>query len=64
MIEIHPFGDFVFKNTRYLLLGSFTTKPSDNYLWFYANGRNHFWPILQKVYKTDLSTKNPAKTFN
>jgi len=50
MIEVHPFGDFVPRNTQYLLLGSFTTKPSDDYPWFYANGRNYFWPILEEVY--------------
>jgi len=57
MIETHPFGDFVPENSKYLLLGSFTTKPKDNYFWFYANGRNHFWPIMQEVYSTPLDTK-------
>ncbi|KKQ75356.1 MAG: hypothetical protein US95_C0005G0009 [Candidatus Woesebacteria bacterium GW2011_GWB1_38_5] len=57
MIEIHPFGDFIPTTTHYLLLGSFTSKPSNNYLWFYANGRNHFWSIMEKVYGLELSTK-------
>lgn len=64
MKEIHPFGDFVPRSTQYLLLGSFTTKPSRNYQWFYANGRNHFWPIMERVYNIDLSTKkNQQKLF-
>jgi len=58
MTEIHPFGDFVPQTTHYLLLGSFTSKPSDDYVWFYANGRNHFWPIMERVYGLELSTKN------
>lgn len=39
------------------MLGSFVTKPSSSYKWFYANGRNQFWPIMQEVYGCDLSTK-------
>lgn len=57
MIEKHPFGDFVPKNAKYLMLGSFVTKPSNSYEWFYANGRNQFWPIMQEVYGLEFSTK-------
>lgn len=56
MIEKHPFGDFIPKKTRYLMLGSFVTKPSNPYEWFYANGRNQFWPIMQEVYGLEFST--------
>jgi len=58
MREKHPFGVFVPKNTKYFLLGSFVTKPSNPYDWFYANGRNQFWPILEEVYAIPLKTKN------
>jgi hypoxanthine-DNA glycosylase len=58
MIEIHPFGNFVPKKVIYLMLGSFTTKPKDNYEWFYANGRNQFWPIMEEVYGLKFNTKN------
>lgn len=57
MLEIHPFGDFVPSNARFLLLGSFTTKPATGYEWFYANGRNQFWPIMSVVYGLELNTK-------
>ena len=57
MLEKHPFGVFVPKNAKYLLLGSFTTKPFDGYEWFYANGRNQFWPILEAVYGRQLQNK-------
>ena len=62
MIETHPFGNFIPPNTKYLLLGSFTTKPSDDYLWFYANGRNHFWPIMEVVYGLKLDTKQKQQS--
>lgn len=57
MIEIHPFGNFVPEKIKYLMLGSFVTKPSNSYEWFYANGRNQFWPIMQEVYGVELKTK-------
>lgn len=57
MIEVHPFGDFIPKKSKYLLLGSFTTKSKDDYVWFYANGRNYFWPIMEEVFGLELKTK-------
>jgi len=57
MVEKHPFGDFIPKKVRYLMLGSFVTKPSNPYEWFYANGRNQFWPILEEVYSLSFNTK-------
>ncbi len=56
MIETHPFGDFVPNQVKYLLLGSFVTKPSRPYTWFYANGRDQFWPIMEEVYNLKLDT--------
>lgn len=56
MIEIHPFGNFIPMKSKYLMLGSFVTKPANPYEWFYANGRNQFWPIMREVYGLDLST--------
>lgn len=62
MIEKHPFGIFVPPQAKYLLLGSFTTKEAYAestkvaYDWFYTNGRNKFWPILEAVYNRELKT--------
>ena len=64
MIEVHPFGSFVPSNSRYLILGSFTTKEAYNgqqekYVWFYSNGgRNNFWPILEVIYGVNLKTRD------
>ncbi len=57
MTETHPFGNFVPKNAKYLILGSFPGKPDYTYNWFYSNRRNQFWTILKAVYKTKLDTK-------
>lgn len=59
-IEIHPFKTFTPKNMRYLILGSFTSKDAfsnPNYDWYYSNGRNQFWPLIEKVYNTNLPDK-------
>ena len=55
MVEIHPFGSFVPKNARYLILGSFTGKQS--YDWFYGTKRNQFWRIMEGVYGLKLDNK-------
>lgn len=57
MLETHPFGDFVPPKVRFLMIGSFVTKPSNPYEWFYANGRNQFWPIMGEVYGESFTTK-------
>ena len=58
MTEQHPFGTFVPDSTEFFFLGSFTGKvEKPSYDWFYANGRNQFWQIMEGVYKVDLSTK-------
>src|SRR5688572_8533027 len=59
MIETHPFGNFVPRNTQYLILGSFTGKITDNsYDWFYGTKRNQFWPIIREVYELPFEDKN------
>ena len=59
MIETHPFKAFVPENASVLILGSFTSKkPNENinYDFYYANGRNQFWSIIEKVYNLSLDT--------
>ncbi len=66
MIEKHAFGNFVPPKARFLILGSFTAKQAvkgntafdDAYDWFYSNGRNQFWPIIEAVYQRDLNNKH------
>lgn len=61
MIETHPFGDFIPKKVKFLMLGSFVSKPTNPSVWFYANGRNQFWPIMQEVYGIELNTTKQQK---
>lgn len=64
MRENHPFGDFIPKGARYLILGSFAGRKMPGYEWFYSNGRNHFWPIMEEVYGQKLPTiKDRQKLF-
>jgi 8-oxo-dGTP diphosphatase len=60
MTEKHPFGSFVPKNSKYLILGSFPAKNTD---WYYGSGRNQFWKMLEKVYGIELNSKEKKKAF-
>jgi hypoxanthine-DNA glycosylase len=55
--EKHPFGNFIPKNARYLILGSFPGKKVAGYNWFYGGKTNHFWPIIEKIYSVKLQSK-------
>jgi len=59
MLETNPFPPFVPKNCKYLLVGSFGGRMSDdnNYDWYYGTKRNKFWYILSQVYKREFSNK-------
>src|SRR3989338_97402 len=57
MIETHPYGNFVPRGAKYLLLGSFCGKPEPGYDWFYSNRRNQFWSIMESVYDLTLPDK-------
>lgn len=60
-IETHKFGDYVPKNFKYLLLGSFTSNfvaKNNDYDWFYSNGRSQFWKLIGQVYNLTLETKD------
>ena len=62
-VEIHPFGAFLPKNMRYLLVGTFPGKQysqlsqeevwADLLAWSYA-GKNQFWRIMEKIYNISL----------
>lgn len=63
-MERHPFGEFVPRGAKYLILGSFIARQKDkSYDWFYSTKMNQFWPIMEKVYKTKLTNKAEKKRF-
>lgn len=58
MLEKHPFGDFVPRKARYLVIGSFVGKYVPGYNWYYSNQRNQLWPIIESVYSVKLARKS------
>jgi hypoxanthine-DNA glycosylase len=54
--DIHPFGSFVPKKSRHLILGSFPSKPDRINNWFYGTSRNQFWRIMKTVFNRRLGT--------
>ena len=60
MLETNPFKVFIPPKAKYLILGSFAAKDGKLgvlYDWYYSNGRNQFWPMLEEVYKIKLRDK-------
>jgi hypoxanthine-DNA glycosylase len=61
-IEVHPFGAFVPKNVKVLIVGSFPGREQtqcvmDGTQWFYGAPRNQFWKILEIVYGRELKSR-------
>jgi hypoxanthine-DNA glycosylase len=64
-VEIHPFETFSPKDMQYLLIGSFTSKDAysnSEYNWYYSNGRNQFWSLIEQVYNVRLPDKQSKLT--
>ena len=60
MFETHPFRIFCPRRAKYFILGSFVAKDGKSgilYDWYYSNGRNQFWPILEQIYSIRLRNK-------
>jgi hypoxanthine-DNA glycosylase len=61
MIEYHPFPPFIPTGCRRIIIGSFPGKENTCYptdeSWSYGAKRNQFWPIMEAVFETKLSTK-------
>lgn len=65
MRVINPFKVFSPPNAKYFILGSFAAKDSKRgvaYDWYYSNGRNQFWRILEVVYGIDLNDKSTQQS--
>jgi TDG/mug DNA glycosylase family protein len=46
------------ENPRVLILGSFPSRMSLDRQWYYANPRNHFWPVMKGLFA--LGGDDPA----
>jgi len=47
--KLHPFKPIVFKSSKILILGSFPSKKSFEYDFYYAHPQNQFWKILSAI---------------
>lgn len=60
MTETNPFSVYCPPNAKYFILGSFAAKDGKagvSYDWYYSNGRNQFWPILENIYNIELKDR-------
>jgi len=53
---IHPLKPIYDKNSKILILGSFPSKISREYDFYYANPTNRFWKIMSKLFDIELSS--------
>ncbi|HRN86026.1 MAG TPA: hypothetical protein PK863_01735 [Candidatus Dojkabacteria bacterium] len=61
MIEKHILGNFIPKDIKYIILGSFYSKGLElntGYDWYYGSKYNQLWRILEGVYGVPLKDKN------
>lgn len=66
MLETNPFSVFCPPNAKYFILGSFAAKDGKkgvSYDWYYSNGRNQFWPILETIYNVELKNMQAQQDF-
>ncbi len=68
MIEKHILGNFIPKDIKHIILGSFYSKGlgfNPGYDWYYGSKYNQLWKILEKVYEVPLKDKDSKiKLFN
>lgn len=74
MIEIHPYGEFIPPNARWMIIGSFPigkfTNPKKRSQignhemdFFFGGEKNLLWKLLGKCFEKDLSTKQDVVSF-
>ncbi|MDP3466403.1 MAG: DNA-deoxyinosine glycosylase [Sulfuricurvum sp.] len=59
----HPFPPIIDASTRVLFLGSFPSIASFEHSFYYAHGRNAFWPIMEEIFEVKFSNNNDKKNF-
>lgn len=50
----HPIEPVFDKNSKILILGSFPSKKSRDFGFFYGHPQNRFWKVLSKVFSEDI----------
>ena len=63
MIEVqtHPFKPIFDKNSKILILGSFTSVISRRFGFYYANPQNRFWRVLSQILNEPLPETTDEK---
>ena len=60
----HPFGPFIFNDSKILILGTFPSIKSFEDKFYYSNPKNQFWKILSKIFNEKIpSTIQEKKDF-
>lgn len=59
----HPFPPILDENTKILFLGSFPSIASFEHSFYYAHGRNAFWPIIEEIFGVKFSNNDDKKNF-
>lgn len=59
----HPFPPIIDAHTRILFLGSFPSIASFEHSFYYAHGRNAFWPIMEEIFGVKLGNNSDKKNF-
>lgn len=74
MIEVHPYGEFIPPNARWMIIGSFPiskfTNPKKHSLigthemdFFFGGEKNLLWKLLGKCFERDLRSKKEVVSF-
>lgn len=53
----HPFEPIIFKDTKFLILGTFPSIKSFKNSFYYSNARNQFWTILSQITNYPINNK-------
>ncbi len=59
----HPFGPVADERSKVLVLGSFPSIRSFEKNFYYAHPRNQFWPIMEKLFDTELPDRDSRRAF-
>ncbi|MDO9207529.1 MAG: DNA-deoxyinosine glycosylase [Sulfuricurvum sp.] len=59
----HPFPPIINASARVLFLGSFPSIASFEHSFYYAHGRNTFWPIMEEIFEVKLANSDDKKNF-
>lgn len=53
---VHPLKPLYNKDSKVLILGSFPSIKTREYGFFYGHPQNRFWPVMETLFETNLST--------